>query len=91
MILSEEQEKKIYELSIVSGIDYEEIKRALNNFANVAKDLWEELKDLLEPFLKTVDEYLYFDDKPDWFTPKKIVLKSQVIGRKPLARARSSC
>jgi hypothetical protein len=92
MILSEEQEKKIEELAVVTGIAIEDIKKAIVNFANAAKTLWEELKELAKTIHEIFNDHLILDDKPKWNTPKKIVMKSQVINRKPLmTRARNCC
>jgi hypothetical protein len=92
MILSEEQEKKIEELSVLTGIAVENIKTALINLFDTVNNLWTKLKDLFETISKNINYLSYQTDKPDWNTPKKIVMKSQVITRKPLmVRARSCC
>jgi arsenate reductase-like glutaredoxin family protein len=92
MILTDEQEKKIEELAVVTGISIEDIKKTLTNFVDVANNLWTKLKDLFETISENINYLSYQADKPDWNTPKKIVMESQVLIRRPLLiRARSNC
>jgi uncharacterized membrane protein len=92
MILSEDQEAKLYELATVTGIDIEELRKSLTVIAEGAINIWNRIKELSEAMIKGIEFYLHEDVKPYWNTHKKLVMKSQVLNRKPLmARARSTC
>ncbi|SDM17657.1 hypothetical protein [Bacillus sp. OK048] len=89
MILTDEQEAQLYELATITGIAIDEFKKALFVFVDSCRESWGALVKCVE---EINEYYLILDDKPDWNTPKKIVLKSQVLIRKPyMARARSTC
>lgn len=90
MILSEEQEI-IREHANLLGISFDEMKRLVANLITEISSVWDAFQGLLNQSLINIDNLLV-NERPGWNTPKKQMLRNQVLNRKPLmARARSSC
>lgn len=65
------------------------IGEAFQAFVNAVHNIWRESVEFIE---QIHEAYLILDEKSIWNTPKKLLMKSQVLNRKPLlARARSTC
>jgi hypothetical protein len=92
MILSEEYEELFQQHANAMRITLDEFKRLIQHWAIVFSESFNSFRELVDPYIEEINESVYLDDKPEWLAPKKILMKSQVMNRKPLiARARSNC
>lgn len=63
---------------------------AIRTLSEALSGCWDELKEIISRI--DSHDHITLNDNPSWHTPMKLILKSQVVNRKPLlARARSSC
>ncbi|WHY76238.1 hypothetical protein QNH20_19225 [Neobacillus sp. WH10] len=88
MILSEDY-IGMKEYKVVLIVVFEKVKEAFQMLVDAVIELWDEMVEFTK---QITDDCLFLDDKPVWNTPKKFVMKSQVLNRRPLlSRARSCC